>query len=139
MTDKSYVVVQIGYEYDDNYYRRCQSDGGQPVHVFFDKSLADKVWAKKNLDELKSLIRSNELEYYMEDGCSEKEAEAYKEAGFKVRDNDGDWPEFKIEEVPEDITDEQAVKLFNNISLRWYDVVEVDATVNPIYKQFLSK
>ena len=139
MTSKAYVVVSIDYDYDDNYYH-SKGDAGNPVHVFLDKDLADKVCAEKNLKELTGLIRSEELTYYLENGISEEEVSAYKEAGFTVKKvQEGRWADYHIESAPDNITPEQAQKLFDGISLQWFRVAEVDATVNPLYKQYLSK
>lgn len=37
----AYVVVEIGWEYNDEYYYRGESDGGNPVKVFLDKAAAE--------------------------------------------------------------------------------------------------
>lgn len=139
MTNKAYVVVEVGYDYDDNYYRSNGSDG-RPIHVFFDKNLADKACLDKNLGDLMSLIAEERIMDYLEDGIGEEEVAAYREAGFTVKEEkQRGWTNYSITDFPESLTEEQAKKLFDGINIRWYNTVEVDATVDHFYRTHLKK
>lgn len=68
LTRKAWVIQEIGWEYNDEYYYRGNSEGGTPLKVYFahDKALVD--CAKMNAAKLKEEKAS---EYPMEQSNGE--------------------------------------------------------------------
>lgn len=129
MTSVVYVVMEIGFDYDDNYYRSSNLDG-EPINVFTSKDLAEKACFDKNVKAL--MNNASELEAFLSDGIEEREISAYEEAGFAVER--GQWENHLAFDRDKELTKEQAEKLLPKINLKWFRVVEVDATVNHFYK-----
>jgi hypothetical protein len=65
LTRKAWVIQEIGWEYNDEYYYRGNSEGGTPQRVYFDHDRAMLDCAKMNAARLKHLKASG---YPMEDG-----------------------------------------------------------------------
>lgn len=51
---KIYVILEIGWEYNDEYYYRPESGGGKPIEAYFDETLANERCVKKNADAAKT-------------------------------------------------------------------------------------
>lgn len=45
---KIYIIQKIGYEYNDEYYDRPESDGGTPIEAYKNKKKADEVCKELN-------------------------------------------------------------------------------------------
>ena len=58
---KAWVIQEIGWEYNDEYYYRAESRGGVPRRVYFDHDTAVVDCAKMNAGRVKS------MPYTMED------------------------------------------------------------------------
>jgi len=118
MGKKGYVVQAIGYEYNDEYYYRGESNSGIPQIVFF-----NEVKAMKKLAELEiQAFKGERLGYYQVDEYIDDEAlyrEALNELGI---DPDGDW---RVD-VPKDASDSAIKKLIKATSIRFHEIVEVD-------------
>lgn len=48
---KGYCIVKIGWEYNDEYYYRPESEGGKPVKVYEAQSVAEKECLRMNQAE----------------------------------------------------------------------------------------
>ena len=136
MSETIYLVMEQGFDYNDEYYFRV--DGGHPDSFFTNKKKADEACAKKNLDEFKRVINEGYIREYTSDGfdglISEDatEDELYFEDGifqtlFGVSAYDwyksGDsWSKesFKVEP-----TEEQWERLMKCFNLDFYNVVTV--------------
>ncbi len=62
LTQTAYVLQEIGYEYNDEYYYRGESGGGEARAVYFDRALAQKECDARNLASLKTI----DISYYSE-------------------------------------------------------------------------
>lgn len=117
-----YVLVRIGYEYNDEIYYNRGGSGGEPVKVFHDKKLAHLYCQKKNIDELKK----EEIGHYcysldeIDNGGME---DFLKSVGVDISDS---W-DISLR----GLTDEQLEKVYELTSLRFYDVIEVDDVLPP--------
>jgi hypothetical protein len=66
--ETGYVVVEIGWEYNDEFYYRGESGGGNPVHVYLDKGAAEAKVAELNKIALsKEYANRNWIEEWNED------------------------------------------------------------------------
>jgi hypothetical protein len=50
-----FVVVRVGYEYNDENYYRSESEGGKPVRVFNVLGDAEKYCKKENIKQFRKL------------------------------------------------------------------------------------
>lgn len=64
LTRKAWVIQEIGWEYNDEYYYRGNSEGGTPLKVYFEHTKALAACAQMNAAKLKEEKAS---EYPMED------------------------------------------------------------------------
>jgi len=97
-----YVVVEVEYQYNDEYYY-TESEGGNPVKIFLDKAEAEKHCKKLNLEAFKKTDLSGyiiEGEWCMMFDDPEKAASKY------ALNLDEPWnisiPPGKIEEFVDD-------------------------------------
>jgi len=51
-----YVIVELGWEYNDEYYRRASCDGGDPKMFFTEE---EKILAQVTVDRMNSKKRQN--------------------------------------------------------------------------------
>lgn len=57
--NKIYVIIELGYEYDDTYYSPPECGGGLPVKYYTDSKEAEKVCEEMNVEK-----RKNEDQHY---------------------------------------------------------------------------
>jgi len=118
-----YVLVRIGFEYNDEvYYNNQGGSNGEPVKVFHDKKLANLYCQKKNIEELKR----NEIGQYCY-GLDEIDAGGMVDFLDSLGIDTNDHYELNLS----GLTDEQFEKLYELTSLRFYDVVAVDDVLPP--------
>ena len=136
MSDTIYVVVKIGYEYDDNVYYRSDNGGGEPIQAFHSKELADKYVEEINLDQIKAMRDPVKTPW----GTHRKGPGFYEYAwGSEIDDLDvdgGDTLRNMLQNITDDrghlnpdVTDEQIRQLYEQTNLRWAQVVEVPCTI----------
>lgn len=132
---KAYVVVENTYNYDDNYY--SPSGGGDPKHVMFDKALAEKIRDDKNFAMINELVSNKErygtqLQDYC-DGLDEEQLEKLSQLGFTTNS-------YRIESNPrQQLTPEQIKEVIEITGLNFFEVVEVDSTLNSLYSSHYNK
>lgn len=56
---KAYVVMEIGWEYDDEYWYRPESEGGAPKVVYLSKDAARRACGKLNAQEVARLTNAD--------------------------------------------------------------------------------
>lgn len=117
-----YVLVRIGFEYNDEIYYNQGGSDGEPVKVFRDKELADLYCRQKNLEQMKN----EDLGRYCY-GLDEIDAGGM----VNFLDNLGVNTSSSWELNLSNLTDEQWNKLYETTSLRFFDVVEVDDVLPP--------
>jgi hypothetical protein len=64
MSTKYYVLMQVGFDYDDQNYSIPQGGGGHPTLVFTNKKKAEEECTKRNREEMKVRIQNGELREY---------------------------------------------------------------------------
>lgn len=135
MSETFYVLMEAGWEYDDNNYSR--SNGGNPEKVFSDKEKAETEATKLNLETFKSTIKSGDIRDYgydFNDVLSDKTTEddiMFEEGIFMTLfgKTGEDWwdglyngkPTFKTEP-----TEMQWIRLMHCFNLRFFEVVGVE-------------
>jgi len=132
--------MKAGYEYNDEIYYRADSDGGMPLKAFSDKNLANMYEKAMNLKEFRNVVGDNshmEFSHYFYDlgdiDSTGKLRDVLDDIGVGTKDN---WDI----NIPGDITDEQLLKIIDNVNIRFYEVVEVDDEVPmEIYKAGVAK
>lgn len=135
MTKKvAYVICEVGWEYDDNYYSRSDRNG-RPKNVLFDKELAKTTCENKNIEVVAELLNDKyrRLGDYFENGFDDDVAEVLKKMGFTMSSNNR-YGSCYIEEQPKTLTREQMKEFVEATDFQTYEVVEVDATVNSLYQ-----
>lgn len=136
MSETIYLVMEQGFDYNDEYYFR--TEGGHPNSFFTNKKKAEEACAKKNLAEFKRIINSNEIREYTSDGfdglISENTVEDeldFEEGIFKTLFGMTAWEWWKNDcYVGEDTfkvepTEEQWLRLMKCFNLDFYSVVTV--------------
>lgn len=123
----AYVVMQKGFEYNDEIYNEVDGGAGHPSKIFFTKQASDEEVERLNIEE----IRKNEISYYfydIEDICDDPDKlkefcdslkSKYGEEKTKYRDDN----EYKLHSSA---TFEEAKAYYDMINLSFYEVVEVE-------------
>jgi len=121
-----FVIQEIGYEYNDEYYYRGESGGGTPKKI-----ILNEATAKLKLLELEvEKWRGEDIGYYGGDiselSNNEEEFEdALREIGIDPND---DW---RLR-IPKEATDEQIKNLIKYSYIRFYEIVEVEVEDNSL-------
>lgn len=138
MSEQFYVLMECGFEYNDEYY--TPSEGGNPSKVFTNRKKADEACEKANLVEFKYLVKEGYIREYSSDGLdgllSDSATEddlLYEEGIFKTLfgATAEDWFESgsgwggKEVELKVEPTEEQWKKLMSCFNLDFYEVVTV--------------
>lgn len=136
MSETIYLVMEQGFDYNDEYYFR--TEGGHPTNFFTNKKKAEEACDKKNLAEFKRIVNSNEIREYTSDGfdglISEDTVEDelnFEEGIFKTLFGMTAWEWWKNDcYVGEDTfkvepTEEQWLRLMKCFNLDFYSVVTV--------------
>lgn len=59
-----YVIVEEGWDYNDEYFYRSENGGGTPKKAFDDKSLAKAELRRLNIEEVKNILSSSPEDIY---------------------------------------------------------------------------
>lgn len=131
---KAYVIMQKGYEYDDNIYN--PTEGGTPKKVFFNK---EDAYIDKDKLEIKYMKETDitSYTYSIEDEINIPIEEV---TGFLESLNNkygkpsplNRWDSFGEFQLNPMATDEESKKFLSMHSLRFYEVVEVDVDVTSL-------
>jgi len=131
---KAYVIMQKGYEYDDNIYN--PTEGGTPKKVIFNK---EDAYLEKDRLEIKYMKETDiaSYTYSIEDELNIPFEEV---TGFLESLNDkygkpapvNRWDSFGEFQLNPMATDEESNKFLSMHSLRFYEVVEVDVDVTSL-------
>lgn len=131
---KAYVILQRGFEYNDEIYSNNEPGSGFPQTVFFTKPGALEQTRKLNIEEFKTTNISDYC-YDIEDICDD--VEKLKELVKQFKQKYGDCPPPKLvwERKPDewrlhpDVTDEEAKQYTKLINLEFYEVIETEVDV----------
>ena len=116
---KAYVVMEVGWEYNDEVYYTTEDKAGKPSVVYKDKNKAEEVCRKCNIDKL---LQEDLIHYcYDIDDVLEPGFEEYvKEINGEFFEDEG------VLRLPNTRTPEQEMKLLSLINLRFFTVSEVE-------------
>lgn len=137
MTEKFYVVVECGWEYNDERMYKPESSGGMPVKVYTEEAVADEVCRELTFKEIKRLGNGGYWgcglgEYMSEDGIgdlfTEKGIELLVEFNVydSAEDAHDDWHGVKLSF--KGLSDDQIRQLAAELGQysQFYEVVEVE-------------
>lgn len=135
MSEQFYVLMEQGFDYDDQYYTR--QDGGSPTKVFTNKKKAEEAAELANIEEFKRIWNDGYIRDYTSGGFDElmdykaTEDDLYLEGGIFMTllgKSAYDWYKDRYDEVAKFITEpteEQWKKLYSCFNLSFYEVVTV--------------
>ena len=118
-----YILAEIGWEYNDEYYYRSYNGGSHPLTVYRSEKAATEACQEKNVAHFKSLVHDGDtlMGYLGEDNCDDF-VEYVKEVGGVVED---DWGPF-VKSLPDNLSDAQYVQMMKLSGLSFYEVLEVE-------------
>jgi hypothetical protein len=131
---KAYVILQRGFEYDDEIYSNHESGSGFPKTVFFTKTAALEQTRKLNIEEFK-ITNISDYCYEIEDICDDVEKLEELVKQFKQKYGECPPPKSKWDRKPDgwrlhpDVSDEEAKKYSDLVNLEFYEVVETEVDV----------
>lgn len=121
-----YIVMQVGYEYNDEYYSTGNygTTYEAPEKVYTNKSRAEKILRKKTFEAM----RGEDLGRYGGDGLRgicKKGMEDDFEAAYKELFPEKSFDDWQIE-IPKGATDAQLSRLFDLLKLEFFELIEVE-------------
>lgn len=123
--EKGYLVLEVGYEYNDEYYSTGSygTTYEAPKKVFLNEETAMAELKQKTFEKL----RGEDLGRYGGDGlrgiCKKNMEDEFSKICQEEFDIDTD--EYDIE-IPKTATDEQLMKIIECLKLEFFKLVEVD-------------
>jgi hypothetical protein len=109
MENKVYIVMEIGYEYNDEYMYRPESEGGLPRKTFHEKELAEKYKLELEIEK----FRNENLDYF-----EFSREYLFDETFENINDGRGN--------INKDATNEHILTLLNNCDLNFYEIIETE-------------
>jgi hypothetical protein len=131
---KAYVILQRGFEYNDEIYSNYESGSGFPKTIFFTKKAALEQVRKLNIAEFKSQNLSDYC-YDIEDICDDVEKLEELLKTFKQKYGECPQPKSLWDRKPDewrlhpDVTDEEAEQYSDLINIQFYEVIETEVDV----------
>ena len=131
---KAYVIMQKGYEYDDNIYN--PQEGGTPLKVFFNLEDAN---SEKDILEIESM-KEQDISSYSYSIEDELNVETIELKSFLESLNNKygtpapvtRWDSFGEYQLNPMASYEESKKFLSMHSIRFYEVVEVDVDVTSL-------
>lgn len=130
---KAFVLMEKGYEYDDNYYN--PTDGGSPQKIFFDydQALIEKIKLdikKFKAHSFESYVYYEDIEYVIEDmnkfkKFNEKLKEKYGEPAYT-----NPWNRLEEYQLHPSANEEESNEFVRMVDFSYYEVQEVDVDKN---------
>lgn len=135
-SNKAYVLMEIGWEYNDETYYQSSSGGGSPRKSFDSFEAATLECTKKNVEELKELFLNGELHDYaydpdeIVDNPDELDAILKKLCGCTMEEW---WENYYKTDYSErkgpfttEPTFQQWSEIYDCFSLQFWEIVEVE-------------
>ena len=118
-----YTIVQVGWEYNDEYYYQGESGGGTPLSVYKDRSKAEAAALAKNIEEYKNIgaSRWNQLGAYFPDGeydFDSDDKEELKKLGVTANDQGII--------LPEAASDAELAEIIGLIGIVFYEITPLE-------------
>jgi hypothetical protein len=133
---KSYIILQKGYEYNDEIYSESDSGAGHPQRVFFNRESAQKECQRLDILEFKK-TNITEYTYEIEDilNCDESEllkfCNSLNEKYGKPESNSR-WDRVDDFRLNEKASEEESVKYANMVGISFFSVEECDVDVQDL-------
>jgi len=125
----AFVILQKGFEYNDEIYSQSESGGGNPHKIFFTREGCSEEVERMNIKEFKE-TNITQYSYDIEDICDDPEellefCKALEEKYGKMESTDRwDSPdEYRLHKMA---TDEESKKYRDMVNLYFYEMVEVE-------------
>ena len=133
--------MQKGYEYDDNIYNL--TEGGTPTTIIFDKKEAQR----KAIDLEIQMLKEVDIQSYSYDIDDSLNQDADTVLAFLKSINEkyglpdpkNRWDRFGEYQLNPKASDEDAKKFLSMISIRFYEVAEVDVDVQSLRDHQISQ
>ena len=125
----AYVVLQKGYEYNDEVHSQAESGGGHPHKIFFTQEGAREEVERMNINEFKN-TNISEYFYDVDEVCDDPDEllnfcnllnEKYGKIESKDRWSQPD--EYRLHPMA---NDEESKKYANMVDLVFYEMVQVE-------------
>lgn len=115
-----YTIVEIGWEYNDEYYYTHDGDSGQPLAVYKNRATAEKVCLAHNIQRYKEIANSKWAgidSYFVDWDFSdiEDEREALEELGVTFDDKDHGAPK-----LPQSASDDEWGQIVGLMGIVFY-------------------
>lgn len=135
-----YVLMEEGWEYNDETFFHPESGSGTPVKIFNSLEAAEKECQKRNLDSFKGLFESGEASQYFynfedilpyperKDKQFRKKLNALLEKvfGSDIEDFNEKFDNRGSVQTSPDATDEDWLAIYNMVNLSFWNVVECE-------------
>jgi hypothetical protein len=111
---KVFIIQKVGWEYNDEYYYRAESEGGKPQKAFKDRAAAEAECLKLNLkafDDHQGYLGCYVPEFY-------EVEDQLKQAGCTIKDWDFD--------PPPNADDSTKLKIMTILNAVFYEIVPVE-------------
>ena len=118
-----YTIVQVGWEYNDEYYYQGENGGGNPLSVYKDRSKAEAAVLAKNIEEYKRISSSrwNRLGAYFPDNeydFNSDDDKELKKLGVIVNDEGI--------KLPESASDADMAEIIGLIGIVFYEITPLE-------------
>jgi len=125
----AYVVLQKGFEYNDEVYSQAESGGGHPHKIFFTQEGAREEVEKMNISEFKN-TNISEYSYDIEDICDDPDellnfCNSLNEKYGKIESKDR-WSQPDEYRLHQMASDEESKKYASMVDINFYEMVQVE-------------
>lgn len=118
---KTYVISEIGWEYNDNYYYQPECGGSSPIIAYKNRLRAEKECLAKNAERARWLSKNDRLsEYLDEDGLDDDLEEVITKLGGIVNLGNNSV------KLPPDASDILVMQICDILGVRFYEIAELE-------------
>lgn len=133
---KSYIILQKGYEYNDEIYSESDSGAGHPQKVFFNRESAQKECQRLDILEFKK-TNITEYTYDIEDilNCDESELLEFCNSlneKYGKPESSSRWDRPDDFRLNEKASEEESMKYANMVGISFFSVEECDVDVQDL-------
>lgn len=116
LPSRAWIVMEISWQYNDEYYYTGEGDAGTPQKVFFDKKKAEEQALDLNVKALSTQGMTGHYE-------SLGDVLTIDQEDFEklVKDIGGSVEDYEVN-LPKKLSREDAVKVLAAINIRWFEV-----------------
>ncbi len=138
----AYVVLQRGFEYNDEVYSQSESGGGHPHKIFFTEEAARKEVEIMNIKEFK-ITNITDYTYDIEDICDDPEelldfCNSLNEKYGKM-ESTSKWSQPDEYRLHEMANEEESKKYESMVNLYFYEMAQVEVDQQDLRDSKLQK